>query len=70
MSPSDTRPKTQAEMIEYMNNGARLGWMIDRARRVVYVYRPGQEVQTLNDPATVGGDPELPGFILDMSRVF
>lgn len=70
LSPSDDLPKPQAKMVEYMNNGARLGWLIDRKRRRVHVYRPGQAVEILNDPASVSGDPELPGFVLDLSRIF
>ncbi|MBC8142951.1 MAG: hypothetical protein H7Y38_16125 [Armatimonadetes bacterium] len=30
---------------------------------------PGVTVR-LNDPASVSGDPELPGFVLDLSLIF
>ena len=37
LSPTDRRNKTQAKMLEWIANGALLGWMIDRwgARRVM-----------------------------------
>jgi Uma2 family endonuclease len=70
MSPSDSLPETQAKMDEYLANGARLGWLIDRKNRRVLVYRPGQPFETLDDPAQVSGDPVLPGFVLDLNPIF
>jgi Uma2 family endonuclease len=71
MSPSDRLNTAQEKMQEYRENGARLGWLIDRKNRSVYVYRPDtSEPETLLHPATVSGDPELPGFIADLTRVF
>lgn len=70
MSPSDSLSDAQTKMEEYRANGARLGWLIDRRSRQVQVYRPGQSVQVLDDPAEVSADPELPGFVLDMRRIF
>lgn len=71
MSPSDRLAKAQEKMQEYMENGARLGWLIDRKNRTVYIYRPDTpEPQVLTDPQTVSGDPELSGFVADLTRVF
>ena len=70
MSPSDRLKKTQDKMEEYIAGGAILGWLVDRANRTVYIYRPGVPVETLTDPATVSGDPELPGLTVNMARVF
>lgn len=70
MSPSDRLSALKKKMEEYKSNGARLGWLIDRKNRVVHIYRPGQAVQDLRAPSTVSGDPELPGFILPMERIF
>ena len=70
MSPSDRLPKAKEKMDEYAESGVRLGWLIDRANRSVYAYRPGVAVETLSDPAMVGGDPELPGLIVNMARIF
>jgi Uma2 family endonuclease len=57
-------------MSEYIENGARLGWLIDPAARRVYVYRPGQEVETLDAPETVAGDPVLPNFFLQLREIW
>ena len=70
MSPSDRVGEAKAKMEEYRDSGARLGWLVDRKSRAVLVYRPSVPVQTLTDPASVSGEPELPGFIADLSRVF
>jgi Uma2 family endonuclease len=69
-SPSDRLSTAQAKMQEYIDNGARLGWLIDPGNRVVYVYRPNQPVERLENPATIAGDPVLPGFVLDLQRIW
>ena len=69
-SPSDTLPTVQAKMVEYLDNGVRLGWLIDPDTKRVFVYRPGQPVETLEEPDTVSGDPVLPGFVLDLRELW
>lgn len=49
-------------MCEYADNGARLGWLIDTPNRQVYVYRPDAEVERLDKPSELSGEPELSGF--------
>ncbi len=70
LSPSDTLAAAQAKMGEYLENGLRLGWLIDPVARHVYVYRPSADVDDLNDPDGVDGTPVLPGFRLDLSRIW
>ena len=70
LSPSDSLPATKKKMEEYMENGARLGWLIDPRRRHVYVYRPGTRVRRLDNPHTVAASPELPGFVLDLRDIW
>jgi len=69
-SKSDRLPTLKDKMQEYMDNGTRLGWLIDPLTRNVYVYRPGSPVETLANPLTLSGDPELPGFQLDLTPVW
>ncbi|WP_026100840.1 Uma2 family endonuclease [Synechococcus sp. PCC 7336] len=69
-SASDTLQGLQDKMQEYMDNGVLLGWLIDRKNRQVYVYRPNREPQVLENPVRVSGDPELPGFSLQMAKVW
>jgi Uma2 family endonuclease len=69
-SPTDDLEDVKAKMEEYVANGLRLGWLIDPPARCVYVYRPGREVEILENPAQVSGDPELPGFVLEMAEIW
>ena len=69
-SQSDSLPTLLNKMEEYMENGASLGWLIDPQRRRVYVYRTGEEMGVLEDPAVVSGDPLLPGFELQMHEIW
>lgn len=70
ISPTDSLAATQAKMIEYIENGARLGFLIHPDARRVYVYRPGATVEELKDIAEVSGEPELPGFTLDLCEIW
>jgi Uma2 family endonuclease len=70
-SASDNLKPLQEKMEEYMREpGFQLGWLIDRKNRKVYIYHPGQALECLDNPATVSGEPVLPGFMLDMSEVW
>ncbi|HWS86437.1 MAG TPA: Uma2 family endonuclease [Pyrinomonadaceae bacterium] len=69
-SPSDNLQELQGRMAEYVENGAQLGWLLDPSNRRVYVYRPGREVEILEGPETVSGDPVLPGFVLSLQEIW
>ena len=69
-SSSDRLSTLQAKMREYIDNGARLGWLVDPIGRRAYVYRPGAAVEVLDAPQTLSGDPELAGFTLDLSAIW
>ncbi len=69
-SKSDSLTGLQDKMREYMDNGTILGWLIDRSSRQVYIYRPGREVAIFNNPETISGEPELPGFELVMAKIW
>ena len=70
MSPSDTLAELQDKMAEYIANGAQLGWLIDPFEARVYVYRPGEAVECLENPTTITGDPVLPGFVFDIAEIW
>jgi Uma2 family endonuclease len=57
-------------MTEYLANGARLGFLVYPHKRQVWIYRPNEEPQCLEGPASVPADPELPGFILDLTEIW
>jgi Uma2 family endonuclease len=65
-SPTDSLGTLQAKMQEYLDNGAQLGWLFDPGEKQVYVYRPNEPIERLENPAQISGDPVLPGFVLDL----
>lgn len=69
-SASDQLSILQDKMQEYINNGVQLGWLIDRSQRRVYIYRPGLEAECLEQPMSISGDPVLPGFVLNLARIW
>ena len=59
-----------AKMQEYMDNGAKLGWLIDPIERTVRVYRVGAaEPELLNDPETLDGEDVLSSFVFEVRRL-
>jgi Uma2 family endonuclease len=69
-SPSDPLAVIEAKMREYVENGAKLGWLIDPEERKVHVYKPGEPVGILSSPDKLFGDPALSGFILDLKPIW
>jgi Uma2 family endonuclease len=73
VSPSDLKNQRyedlQTKMQEYIDNGVRLGWLIEPAAKTVEIYRLGQQVEMLNNPQTLSGEDVLPGFTLDLNEI-
>lgn len=69
-SETDSLKVLQDKMQEYIDNGTLLGWLIDRKQRKVYVYRPSAPPEELDNPASVNASPVLPGFILDLGKIW
>lgn len=70
LSPSDRLETLQAKMQEYIDNGARLGWLLNRKLRRVEIYRPGKEPEILDGVDTVSGEEVLPGFVLRLQWIW
>ncbi|MEL4895771.1 Uma2 family endonuclease [Crocosphaera sp. Alani8] len=74
VSPSDLKNQRyedlQSKMQEYLDNGVRLSWLIEPSAKIVEIYRVGQQVEILNNPQTLSGEAVLPGFVLDLSKIF
>ena len=70
-SPSDNLRSLQAKMEEYQAElGFQMGLLIDRKHRRIYVYRPNQPCNVLENADSVSADPVMPGFVLDLRRVW
>ena len=69
-SASDTMKSLQEKMQEYIENGVRLGLLIERKARKVYLHRSGQAPEILDNPNGVSCGPELVGFMLKMAKIW
>src|ERR1044071_3616876 len=61
-STDDSLSSLQDKLAEYIANGAQLGWLIDPKAKRVYIYRPNQPIECLDQPEAVSCDTVLPGF--------
>jgi Uma2 family endonuclease len=67
-SPSDRASRVEAKMEYWTTKGAQLGWLVDPQRKLVMIYRPGQEPETLMRPEFLEGEGPIAGFRLKMQR--
>jgi Uma2 family endonuclease len=74
VSPSDLKSQRykdlQLKMQEYLDNGVKLGWLIEPSAKTVEIYRSGKQVESLKNPQTLSGEDILPGFTLDLTEIF
>jgi Uma2 family endonuclease len=69
-SPSDRVRKLEEKMLEWVENGARLAWLINPDDRSATIYRPGSSPQRLENPSQLSGEDPVDGFLLDLARVW
>lgn len=69
-SPTDPLRIVQQKMEEYIQNGARLGWLLDPMSKRVHVYLPEHPVAIWENPSELSGDPILPNFVLDLPQIW
>jgi Uma2 family endonuclease len=69
-SPTDNLRAVLDKMQEYLDNGAQLAWLLDPITRRVHIYLPQRPPEILEAPGTVSADPLLPGFVLDLRRIW
>lgn len=69
-SASDSLSKLQAKMSEYIENGVRLGWLLNPQDREVEIYKIGCEKQVLKAPHRLIGEDVLMGFVMDLNEIW
>lgn len=74
VSPSDLVNQRyedlQAKMSLYLENGVELGWLIEPKTKKVEIYRPRQPVEIRDNPSFLPGEAVLPGFVLNLAKIF
>ncbi len=69
-SPSDRAIDLQDKLQEYVDNGVRVGWLVDPIEQQVLVYRPGKKLEQVSGARGLSGYPELPGFLLNLVEIW
>ena len=69
-SPTDSLKTLKKKMQEYMENGARLGWLINPQQQQVFIYQPEKSVVILERPKFLTDDLLLVGFKLEMRVIW
>ncbi|MGB8697821.1 MAG: Uma2 family endonuclease [Thermosynechococcaceae cyanobacterium] len=69
-SATDRLKTVQDKMQEYMENGVRLGWLLNPKNRTVEIYRQGKDIEVIQSPTEISGEDVLPGFILKLDGIW
>jgi Uma2 family endonuclease len=69
-SHSDSRRVLEDKMQAWLDNGAKLAWLVDPIAASVTIYRPGHAAQTLDRPEIVKGEGPVAGFELRCTRLW
>jgi Uma2 family endonuclease len=64
LSPSDSRKTLEMKMQAWIDNGAKLAWMIDPYKKTLSIYRPGSSAEVLERPESVEAREPVAGFRL------
>jgi Uma2 family endonuclease len=70
MSPTDNLKTLEEKMLEYLESGVRLAWLIYPKMQLVEIYRQGQEKEVLIKPNYLSGEDVLRDFVLDLSLIW
>lgn len=70
LSATDDLVELQGKMQEYLDNGCRLGWLINPKARTVEIYRSQQAVEIVSFSTLLSGEAVLPGFQLNLQLLF
>jgi Uma2 family endonuclease len=63
-SATDSLKVLQEKMQEYIDQGVKLGWLLNPQDQQAEIYAPGQAVVTVALPTTLSGGALMPGFSL------
>lgn len=68
-SKHDRLEDLKNKMKEWMDNGCRLGWLIDVDKEVVYIYEDNKERTYKDFGKSLSGEPVLAGFKLKLAEL-
>ena len=69
-SRTDKLSDLQEKMLEYRDNGVRLGLLINPQDRIVEIYRIDRAIEVIESGSSIDCDNVLPGFSLDLTKIW
>jgi Uma2 family endonuclease len=70
MSPSNTTREMEKKVALYFGAGARAVWVFNPKKKTAAVYASPSDVRVLGEHETLEGGEVLPGFRLELSKLF
>lgn len=70
LSPGNTRREMEEKVALYFAAGSRAVWVFDPKKRTAAVYTSPSEVRVFGESERFDGGGVLPGFTLDLARLF
>jgi Uma2 family endonuclease len=70
ISPSDLEEDVAAKVLDYLQAGTRLVWLIRPRTRTVTVYRSLASIRLLTEADRLEGEEVLPGFAITVREIF
>jgi Uma2 family endonuclease len=70
LSPSDRASEVLEKIEEWLAAGTLLVWVVDPAKKVVFVHRPNRKAQLYKQNERLRGEEVLPGFELSVAEIF
>ncbi len=69
-SPGDTISEVEEKVMEWLEAGARMVWVISPKLKTITVYRSLMDVITLTEKDTLDGGEVVPGFRIPVAEIF
>ena len=70
LSPSNRPADVQEKIVDYLEAGVRLIWILDPHARTAAVYQPRRDPFIVREGATLDGSDVLPGLSLPLADLF
>lgn len=70
LSPSDTVEEIEEKVMELLDEGTRLVWVVNPRLKSVTVYRPGPRANVIRGDERLGGEDVVGGFEVGVGELF
>ena len=70
VSPGDSHQDVEQKVLDYLDAGTKLIWIVQPRMRTITVYRSLKDVRILTENDTLDGNDVLPGFNIAVKEIF